>query len=960
MNRSRLLQLMFVSFLSATPATGVWAQGGIENVPYKETFSSEEAFGKFTVIDSNHDYSTWHYDADDECARYKYSSTNDADDWLLTPPIHLEKGKSYKLSFDAKRAYSKGELLAVAYGQGSDPTAYTVLEPRIEPTSDWTPTTVEVTPTDNGDYRFGFHAISPKNLFYLRLDNISVVEAASSSTPGQVTDLTITAGAKGAVKATVSFKLPTLTKDGQPLDNISAVRILRNDEEILSKANPAVGGSFSQTFEGGLHGMNTFRVIVANAAGDGEAVKDSVWLGEDYPMPPTDIKVTDNGSNLSIAWTAPGEVGAHGGYVDPASLKYNVYDYTETKKTANPTKRNSFLDDDADVNSYNNPLFYYVSTVTPIGESKWGKSEQIYVGKPITLPIYDNFPNGFPTGDINWWFPKEGWVFTSTKSADNAGGSMMQNVAGKAVIATSKITLKDDPNPYLRFSYYAMPGTPNKLRVVASKTQKDDHELATIDYSTLNGEEGWRNVSLPLSSLGGDSYIVVRFEGDVADAAAPIYVDEVRFFNAVEEDVAVGIAVNKVGRVGTDATVKVTVTNKGLQVAKDYKVMLYANGKLVDTRTGNPIGVDQQAAFAFDNELNAASADTISYYAEVDYPGDEDFSDNKTEVVKTITVKNLDFERASSLKGTYKDGKVNLKWVLPEQQETVTESFENFRPWTTDYLGRWKLVDGDRANTYAFGSIKFKNQGEPMAYIVFNPEAAGLDVVKEDPEIAPHSGKQFMGSFAAIQELAQKVVNNDYLISPKLNGNAQTVTFWAKSLFEKNDTASLKESFEVLASMASAEIGDMQPTTVRDNAVPADVWKQYSVNLPAGTHYFAIHCTSDNKFLFMVDDVTFSPAPLTVKGYNIYRNGIRIGNVTSKDTMTFTDSDAGDGDEYRVSVVYEEGESELSDAFTIATGISTVGYEHRKDDTRYNIAGQRVSDDYKGIVIRNGKKVLVK
>ena len=52
-------------------------------------------------------------------------------------------------------------------------------------------------------------------------------------------------------------------------------------------------------------------------------------------------------------------------------------------------------------------------------------------------------------------------------------------------------------------------------------------------------------------------------------------------------------------------------------------------------------------------------------------------------------------------------------------------------------------------------------------------------------------------------------------------------------------------------------------------------------------------------------------------------------------------------------------EIEILDAET--TGIGNVGVDVDDDDARYNLAGQKVGKDYKGIVIRkDGKKYLAK
>ena len=42
------------------------------------------------------------------------------------------------------------------------------------------------------------------------------------------------------------------------------------------------------------------------------------------------------------------------------------------------------------------------------------------------------------------------------------------------------------------------------------------------------------------------------------------------------------------------------------------------------------------------------------------------------------------------------------------------------------------------------------------------------------------------------------------------------------------------------------------------------------------------------------------------------------------------------------------------------TGINEIKVNKQQSDAIYNIAGQRVANDYKGLVIKNGKKYLVK
>ena len=111
----------------------------------------------------------------------------------------------------------------------------------------------------------------------------------------------------------------------------------------------------------------------------------------------------------------------------------------------------------------------------------------------------------------------------------------------------------------------------------------------------------------------------------------------------------------------------------------------------------------------------------------------------------------------------------------------------------------------------------------------------------------------------------------------------------------------------------------------------------------------AIHYNSKDVLALLIDDITCTPnyetQTLTLNGYNIYRDGVKVNDEPVKET-TFTDrlaEDAASASEhaalyaektphyYNVTAVYEEGESGFSetaeptqtdgiDASTIANG----------------------------------------
>ena len=188
----------------------------------------------------------------------------------------------------------------------------------------------------------------------------------------------------------------------------------------------------------------------------------------------------------------------------------------------------------------------------------------------------------------------------------------------------------------------------------------------------------------------------------------------------------------------------------------------------------------------------------------------------------------------------------------------------------------------------------------PQAYIVYNPEATGLDLV-ENYMIAPHSGSQFLGCYATDIEMTDGRTNDDWLISRRLTGESQTITLWAKSLFGE-----LPEKFEFLYSTSDQDVTHFNLLETV-NPVP-DQWTEYTYTLPEGSRHFAVRCVSEDKMLLMLDDITYQPEHLEILGYNIYRDGELIGQ-TDAATLLFEDNTANADCKYEITACYAEGES---------------------------------------------------
>ncbi len=79
-------------------------------------------YNYYTILDENNDRFTWSYDKNTASAYYGYNMYNDADDWLISPPINYKGGKEYVLKFKAYSSLSSYlESMEVKFGDERTP-----------------------------------------------------------------------------------------------------------------------------------------------------------------------------------------------------------------------------------------------------------------------------------------------------------------------------------------------------------------------------------------------------------------------------------------------------------------------------------------------------------------------------------------------------------------------------------------------------------------------------------------------------------------------------------------------------------------------------------------------------------------------------------------------------------------------------------------------------------------------
>ena len=967
--------------------------------PYENTFSESGSFDLLTIIDANNDGRTWAYYAglsseNNGTARYKYSKSGlAADDWLVTPPIKVEKGKFYNLSFKMHTSSaSNTERFEVKYGKGN--TADALTEEVIPATSiasaDFVEYKQDIIPTEDGVIYIGFHDISAANHKYLFLDDVKLEEGKSYLAPGAVTDLTVTPAAKGERKVTINFNAPTKAIDGTSAPTDMSITIYRDGAAIKTFTGVSAGEALTFVDIHAVDGLNSYKVVASSAEyGNGpESETVTVYVGTDAPNIPQSLQLTDNSTSVHISWNAS-ETGVNGGYVDPQSVFYKIYNITNDNgvtmaELADSTAMGATGYDAAyNTNEGVQDLLQYgVASYNEDGNSSIALTPTLIVGEPYTLPFFESVEGKVYSYDL-WWVNSYGGsstFSTSSESSDGDGGCFAytsNDTNEYAVLGTGKITLKGAKNPTLLFKHVASASSDAIIYVYAQKPDGSKSFLKYISYADMANAGSWKQEAIELSKeFTNLDYIFVTFECH-ANTGESIGLDEITVRDVYGNDLAVNdvTAPLKVKK-GATAKVSVKVANEGNTAATGYTVKLYADDKLIASKTES----GSLAAFAsktYEMEYKSSVMNENSsakLKAEVEYTADEYTSNNSkaTTVDFIVSKKPCPESVTASETGS---GSVTVNWVAPtEYSQTNNDGFEDYTSWATDEFGDWKGVTG---NTNALTDGPFYDCPVPTeestyAFTVADPLNGWItdEILSSYPSYAAHAGDKYVASFYKYDSESGVFVDADeWLISPSLSGKAQTVKFWVSN--HTTEDTNYPETFDVLYSKTGNETTDFIKIG-NTHTASTGTWQEVSVDIPAGATYFAIHqnTVADNTFVFQIDDVTYEGGSGAVIGYNVYRDGELLKTISGTETLTFTDNTA-EGDKtyvYAVTALFADGESEATAAAAITTDIENVEAAVKASSYDvYTLDGKLIGNDMKslkglksGSYIINNQKVIIK
>lgn len=923
-----------------TASTSKMLLGEAFTPPYKEDFSKYDNFALFTVVDANNDAKTWTWD--DGAVRGDYSFLNDMDDWLISPPIKLSETGLYSVCL-AARTFGYTEKFEVCMGTAPTPEAMTsvVIPATAIQTSSYTDYKGDFIPDQDGTYYIGIHHISDKERNTLYINRLELTHLTSITAPAPPSDARIIPGEKGALTATVVFTTPTENISGEPLEALTTAKVYKGNRIVKNFTGVKPGEELSYTDNGCSHGVNQYRIFASNAEGDGREITISAFIGPDVPHCANNIRLIQEDGKAHLTWDAP-DRGINGGYIDPDNIRYHIasqdFNLGGTSVVAMNLTEREYWDTPA-ITGQQGMAAYYVYALNDEGVGYGYRSNVLIMGTPYKLPFHESFAGNTATydtwrfenalGDNTWGIANSG-TYPACSPADGDGGMMtFQPVIEGAVstIISGLVGIGEAQAPVFEFQYYFNRMSTDKITAVVSTNGYDFDDLATADMEQISGMSGWRKISVPLTAYKGNGFVQVGIRVEAGNDLANVHIDDIVVRDRPDRDMAV-TALSIPGKfpLGSAAIFNATVTNVGVETASSYRVALLRNGEEVASATGTNLAADQSKTFEFSQTPDQSFGEKVEYSAQVFFDGDTNPANDRC-APKTVFVILPSFPAVTDLCGSIDEGtsSAHLSWSEPSMEESsrIIESFEAYNPFIISGIGDWMTIDRDGDYTvYVSNAEMWPNAGEPQAYIVFNAEKAGLadDYNDGTPSMfLAHEGNQMLISFSADEN-----GNDDWLISPRLSGKEQEVSFYIKSLTDYygketwefyTSSGEYRENFNEFVKMSSA------------GGTATEQWSKVTVTLPEGTNYFAIRCTSQDAFGFCIDDITYIPATvsLELKGYHVFCNDERLTDTPITGTSyTHAGVDPDGAYRYNVVCVYDKGESVYSNTLHLGkSGLTT-------------------------------------
>lgn len=549
-----------------------------ETPPFYESFNDDSFLNSWTQINNNS--ISWYWkkngglDYSGSAALNQSQGPKDVacDNWLISPPLNLKKGMTYRTSFYVTNWFNASLHLYLL----KSPTDTSDKTKLIDYTGDeWDTYKKEFEVPTDGKYYFAFHDDSPYQTnsteltYQVFIDEFRVEAVSNNATPETVANLKPVPGAQGEVSMGLSWICPTKSKGGENLDAISYIKIYKDKENAVTiTEGVAPGAKMTWTDPEPSEGKHTYRVVVANASGESESATVNTFVGIDYAGAPQNVSLDydKEGDVVNLEWEAP-EFGGRGGWFDTTGLRYRMVRQPGGKVLTNNLTDTQFEDDSFD--GYAN-YYYQITAVTDAGVGGTATTDCVVIGSSATLPIREGWED--KTTFSTWTIADNNndghtWTFNGYRGNGSPGcigyDYTQTSVAKDETLYSAPIELSAGKEYKVTFDVLNTPMNSFSLNVAYGKAATMNAQTNSLITMSDKTSDSWSTVSQTFKPAESGIYYVSFWLHDTPSSF--FYMDNIR----IEQVLRSNIEATSVRNMNTDPTAGqklstgVTYTNTG-------------------------------------------------------------------------------------------------------------------------------------------------------------------------------------------------------------------------------------------------------------------------------------------------------------------------------------------------------------------------------------------------------------
>ncbi len=489
-----------------------------------EIIPTEEQAQLVTVLDANHDESTWHTRNYQGSLIFSYypDPVNYGDDWLFLPGIEFDSPEDY-YSFTLESSYftAQDEYFEIWISSTPDLSGErNCILGKTRPESDQFEITMTgFTVPKAGVWYLAIRAVSDPAQSYLNIRNINIRKTDTTADgPQCVTDLAFKdATEDGIFKSEITFRIPENLIDGSAIEAESEITaIVKGTSETEVTGKP---GSVQTAIVDVTEGFSKVFVQTVTANGIlGAETFIKVYSGPDIPGRVNNLNAVTDDDNMSVTltWDAPNE-GLNGGSINADEISYQlmvfngkIWTFPSSAQIDNMTCVYTPAENPEILKNY----FLGIAAENDMGDNYNDQPTAVaQLGIPHELPIAETFPEaaisvtpleGFPFNEcagtqwgladpslINETYGLDGHVaMTGTASAAGQTGRLIfpkfSTLSSESGIAIELLTWNGDNAAEMT------------LYAIASGLDK------AVEIGKVNKGKGWETTTilLPDNMLG--------------------------------------------------------------------------------------------------------------------------------------------------------------------------------------------------------------------------------------------------------------------------------------------------------------------------------------------------------------------------------------------------------------------------------------------------------------------------